>query len=199
MFAFRDRTLRRWGLTLLVTALVAVGGGRFVDLATLQKIAPVFIAFFGVLTGFLVNAMIRTATALEGAANLSPSDLREISIALKAQQAGWKKLFHLYLTIVVLVIIGSLGPSKYILQLWSRELDLSVIAVTIFFAILAIALIRTLTIVDGLDALQELRAKLLIDAAEKRERADRRRATAEIGFMPGATDPNFGRNVSFPR
>ena len=59
-------------------------------------------------------------------------------------------------------------------------------------------LARTLTVVDGVSALQDLRSKLLIAAAEKREREERRNAANEVVFKPGPLDPEFGRKVAYP-
>jgi hypothetical protein len=158
----------------------------------------VIVALFGVLTGFLVNAMIRTATALEGTLTLTPSELQQISSTLKEQQSGWKRLFHLYLTVIVLTIIGALVPVHWPVTLWGRGYDLSVLGVALFFAIITIVLARTLTVVDGVSALQDLRSKLLIAAAEKRERDERRKAANEVEFKPGPIDPDFGRKIAFP-
>jgi hypothetical protein len=156
------------------------------------------VALFGVLTGFLVNAMIRTATALEGTLTLNPSELQQIASTLKQQQSSWKRLFHLYLVVIVLTILGALVPTHWLVTLWGQDYDLSILGVATFFGIVAIVLARTLTVVDGVSALQDLRSKLLIAAAEKREREERHRAANEVVFKPGPLDPEFGRRVAFP-
>jgi hypothetical protein len=112
---------------------------------------------------------------------------------------GWKSLFYLYLIVIVLVIVGALVPPNWTVRFLGEDRDLLAPALGLFFAIVSIALIRTLTIVDGIGALQDLRSKLLIAAAEKRDREERLKASGEIEFHPGPVDPGFGRKIAFPR
>jgi hypothetical protein len=182
----------------VVAVVVAAGAGYWLQLDDMRRIATVMVALFGVLTGFLVNAMIRTATALEGTLTLTPTELRQISSALKMQQSGWKRLFHLYIAVIVLTIVFSIVPVHWTITLRGRSYDLSVLGIALFFAFVTIVLARTLTVVDGVSALQDLRSKLLIAAAEKREREERRRAVNEVVFEPGPADPDFGRKIAFP-
>jgi hypothetical protein len=190
--------MRRQLCILAVAAAAAAGAGYWLQFDDLRRIAPVMVALFGVLTGFLVNAMIRTATALEGTLTLNPSELQQIASTLKEQQSGWKRLFHLYLAVIVLTILGALVPAHWSVTLWGRGYDLSILGIATFFGFVAIVLARTLTVVDGVSALQDLRSKLLIAAAEKREREERRRAANEVVFKPGPLGPDFGRKVAFP-
>lgn len=190
--------MRRAIYIIAITAIVAVGAGYWLKLADVQRIAPAMVALFGVLTGFLVNAMIRTATALEGTLNLNSEELRQISSILNKQQTGWKRLFHIYLGMILIIIIGALIPSHWSVKIGSYDFDLSALGVGIFSGAAVIVLLRTLTVVDGVSALQDLRSKLLIAAAEKREREERRKASGEVLFKPGPVDPDFGRKVAFP-
>jgi len=66
--------MRRQLCILAVAAAAAAGAGYWLQFDDLRRVAPVMVALFGVLTGFLVNAMIRTATALEGTLTLNPSE-----------------------------------------------------------------------------------------------------------------------------
>ncbi|MGY0794112.1 hypothetical protein ACW7BJ_32585 [Azospirillum argentinense] len=177
------------GLTVLFTV--------FVPFADLKKLATVVMAFFGALTGFLVNLMMRTAQALEGQ-GLKASELRELSGLLREQQLGWRRLFYMYVGVVLMLVVMTLLPDVLRFTVAEAKVDISPLGSGVFVFALSIALLRSLTMLSGIEALQELRARLLIEAAERKEKEAREKAVAEVVYRPGPVNPNYGRTIPFP-
>ncbi len=189
--------IRRWLTFLVITIAVGGAAGWLLPLPDLKGMAPVFLALFGVLTGFLVNAMMRTATALEGH-NLKAADLRQISKALKDQQAGWHSLFRLFGAVIILLIGLMVSPDSWTISFRAHQIDLSPVGVSLFAALATLALLRSLSILSGIEALQDLRSNLLIEAAEQKEKEARAKALAEVTYRPGPVSSGYGRKVKFP-
>ncbi|WP_376958162.1 hypothetical protein ABNQ39_14150 [Azospirillum sp. A26] len=188
---------KRFLLYLVITIGSAAILAAFVSVPDLKKVSTVIMALFGALTGFLVNLMMRTAQALEGQ-GLKASELIEISELLRVQQKGWRKLFYLYILVIISILSISLSPDIWEVTIRNVKINFSMVGPTIFGTILAVALLRSLSMLTGIEALQELRSSLLIGAAKRKEQEAREKALSEITYKPGPTNPSYGRTIPFP-
>lgn len=188
---------RRRIAILLLAVTAGIGLAYLVPAASVKTVLTVIMALFGALTGFLVNLMMRTAQALEGQ-GLGAGQLRELSDLLARQQRGWRSLFYVYLVVISVLIIGGFLPSEYKVIILNNSFDLIPIWVGFLAAVIVIAIARSQAMLSGIEALQSLRSKLLIDAAERREKQEREKAVSEVSFRPGASTPGYGRIVDFP-
>jgi len=187
--------MKRWAFLLGCAITAGTFAGLFVQLSQVRSVATMVMAVFGFMTGFLVNAKMRTAQALE-AGSLSLDQLVELSKALRDQQRNWQNLYRFFLAVIFYMFVLMLTPDKWPTPAWLSQWtpDLSWFGVALAAGLVTLALLRSLSIVEGVEALQELRTNLILSAVAAKEQEARSKGA--LTYAPGGTNPNYGRRIA---
>lgn len=162
----------------------------------LAKLTSPLAAFLGVLSGFLIQVMMRTAQALESN-GLTVSEIKDIANYLDKQQREWRNTVFWFLVTAFFVFSIGQHDQSSLFTIFGVNVTNELSATCIF--LILISALRGYMVVQGISGLQQLRHRLIIQSAIRREQEDRAKAIASMGEIPPPPPkyPDFGKVVSW--
>lgn len=184
-------------LGVLVPLLLGLAAAKWTQFAFWFDMKEGLIAFFGFLAASLVQVMPITANFLQSD-KLTVPEAESLTRSLTRQQHYWMGLLAVTIAALVVVIVAS-GLKSVVetaapvfLHQWFVNVSWSEVVTFLIAASVSFVLVKMVGLFEGMLALHNLRAQLVISAA-KREAAEKTAvAQREVCLVPPQLPVNYG-------
>lgn len=190
---------KRMIASLLLPLLSGVAAAYFTPLSFWFDMKEGLIAFLGFLAASLMQVMPITANFVQ-ADRLTPNDAKRIVASLTRQQHYWIGLLSATVAALLVVIISSAlkSPLEKISTEW-HGITYSSICCFLIAATFSFVLIKMIGLFDGMLSLHNLRAQLVLDAANRAAIEKKAAIQASAGSLAPITPPGYGEIIDQPK
>lgn len=184
--------------SLLVPLLSGAAAAYYTPLSLWLDMKEGLIAFLGLICASLMQVMPMTANFIQ-ADKLNPTDARRLVASLTRQQHYWIGLLSATILTLIIVIISSalkVNLEKSTINLYG--FTPSSFACFFIASSLAFVLIKMTGLFSGMLSLHNLRAELVIDAANKLAKQQKEAIISSAGTLNGTLPEGYGKIIDQP-
>lgn len=194
---------KSYHIAIILPCLIGTAAGMWTSISFWYDLKEGLIAFLGLIAASLIQVMPITANFLQSD-RLSPADAVRLSKSLKRQQHYWIGLLSAVLLAFCVVVVISALKSRLdelpilIRSTWVLSLSWEQIFCFLAAASIAFVLLRIKNLFSGILSLHDLRAEIVLSAAQERSREQRRAELQGVDEISAEVrlPPQYGRVVS---
>lgn len=179
----------------VLAAISCVAIGYAVDLSSWLDMKDGLLAFLGLISAALLQ-LIPVTTNFLASEELTPAEAEELTRSLKRQQNFWVGMFAVNVSTVATIVVAAIVKARLIWEIPRVGLvDMSPVFSAIIGGLLVFLVLRLVSVLGGVLSLQNLRSRLVIDAAKRRAANKAEEIQREMTPPADITQSGYGQII----
>ncbi len=179
----------------ILAAISCVVIGYTVDLSSWLEMKDGLLAFLGLISAALLQ-LIPVTTNFLTSEELTPAEAEELTRSLGRQQNFWVGMFAVNGLTVATIVVAAIVKTRLIWEIPGfGVLDMSPVFSGVIGGLLVFLGLRLVPVLGGVLSLQNLRSRLVIDAAKRRAADKAEKIQRDMAPPADLTPPDYGKII----